>query len=125
MFTVSPKESRYALLKGAAPVPQREVLDPERTVAFLTIHWGDDVIFTGEVDPNSGFDLGESIVQDEARHFEVPIEILGSTQLPLVRHRQSMVWLTIPNRASAITVQIAACVYWPPFSRIPGMYPLM
>ena len=31
----------------------------------------------------------------------------------------------MPRRASAITVQIAACVYWPPFSRTPGTYPLM
>ena len=26
----------------------------------------------------------------------------------------------LPSRASAITTQTAACVYWPPFSRTPG-----
>ncbi len=30
-----------------------------------------------------------------------------------------------PSNASAITDHIAPCVYWPPFSRIPGGYPLM
>ena len=30
-----------------------------------------------------------------------------------------------PNQASAMTDHTAACVYCPPFSRIPGRYPLM
>ena len=31
----------------------------------------------------------------------------------------------LPSRASAITTQSAAWVYWPPFSRIPGGYAAM
>ena len=30
-----------------------------------------------------------------------------------------------PLAAKAIAAQIAPCVYWPPFSRTPGTYPLM
>ena len=33
-------------------------------------------------------------------------------------------WLS-PSAANAMTAQIAACVYWPPFSLTPGGYPLM
>ncbi|HEX2879137.1 MAG TPA: hypothetical protein VHO25_06335, partial [Polyangiaceae bacterium] len=108
MFAVSthavPSKGRYALLKSAPAVLASEVLDAVRSVAFLTIHWGDSVVFAGEIDRKLGFDLGEltdAEAPDETKHFELPSEILGSARVPLVRYSGDAVLVAIPSRAVA------------------------
>lgn len=109
MFAVSPKavsskDGRYALLKSAPAVSASDVFDAQRSVAFLTIHWGDSVVFAGEIDQKLGFDLGELVdgeTPDESKHFELPSEILGSVRVALVRYEGDTVRLSIPSRAVA------------------------
>jgi hypothetical protein len=108
MFAVSthvvPSKGRYALLKSAPAVIASEVLDAVRSVAFLTIHWGDSVVFAGEIDRKLGFDLGEltdAETPDETKHFELPSEILGSARVPFVRYSGDAVLVAIPSRAVA------------------------
>jgi hypothetical protein len=92
------------LLKSAPAVPHSDVFDAKRSVAFLTIHWGDSVVFAGEIDRKVGFDLGELVdgeTPDESKHFELPADLLGSARVALVRYQGDAVCLSVPSLAAA------------------------
>jgi hypothetical protein len=104
MFAVTTTRPRYALLKSAPAVPASDLLDAVRSVAFLTIHWGDSVVFAGEIDRKAGFDLGELVdgeTPDETKHFELPADLLGSARVALVRYDGDAVRLSVPSLAAA------------------------
>jgi hypothetical protein len=72
----------------------------------------------------TAFDLGQERLTCFASYRFLYERLIGAAVRPWLpgfnMWKNSAASSPLPSRASAITSQTAACVYWPPFSRTPG-----
>jgi hypothetical protein len=72
-----------------------------RKAVFVTVRWGDAVLFAGEIDPKKGFFLGEPLRHEKDECFPINSDVLGAARVPLIRHQLGAVQFTIPHAATA------------------------
>ena len=100
-------------LLAALPATADDMLDPVATSAMMQAgHDGLDSLHRLVMDLHKQLNALQAALAEET--------LDGAAAYGLAETDRPMVAALSPSMANAITDQIAACVYWPPFSRIPG-----
>jgi len=95
----------YAMIKHGPAVPTEEVESLSDVAAEVMVLWGTNVLHVVHLSPPRPFAVGERSTAELACDYQVPREVLGAEQLPLLLGDAAAPRLVIPAGATG-TLQI-------------------